>query len=116
MELSLPFVTSSAPQAAPPAPMRKKKKMKKSTKRNIKKPLIKIRSEYTPMEIMNMDIPEIQYLYEHGSPTERDMADNILRARLKFQRATMLSDDVINQNNTPNPGAPTAYVVGQNIH
>jgi hypothetical protein len=31
-----------------------------------------------------MDIPELVYLYEHGSSAERAMAENVLHAREKW--------------------------------
>lgn len=60
-------------------PPKKKKRMKK-----LKKPMIKFRSDHTPLEIYHMGDSELVYLYEHGSPTEQDMAENILHARKKW--------------------------------
>jgi len=100
MNMTLQFVTQP----------RKKKKDKKLVKR----PMIKIKSEHTPVEIQNMDMPQLEYIYEHGSPTEKELADNIIRARKKWATASSLSDDIV-PTGSPIPGAPTAYVVGQDI-
>lgn len=75
MEMTLPFVTNPAPAAK-----RKKQKVKKGTKRT----LIKIKSDHTPIEIQHMSNEDLEYLYDHGSPTEKDMAENILHARKKW--------------------------------
>lgn len=75
MEMTLPFVTNPAPAAK-----RKKPKVKKSVKRT----MVKFKSDHTPIEIQNMDNQELEYLYAHGSETERDMAENILHARKKW--------------------------------
>lgn len=95
MEVALPFITQ-----------RKGKKSKPQ-----KRTIAKIRNSYTPVEIMNMDIQELEYLYEHGSPTEQDIADNILRARKKWMVASSMSDDA-DRTDSPNSGAPTSYIVG----
>lgn len=96
MKVSLPFIT--------------KKKIKKR-KKQIKK-IIKIVNEHTPLEIMNMDMPELMYIYQHGTVAEKEIADNVLRARKKWEIASSLSDDVL-PTGSPNVGAPTAYIVGQ---
>lgn len=75
MEMSLPFVTN-------PAPVAKRKKVK--VKKNVKRTLVKFKSDHTPVEIRNMGDQELEYLYEHGSSTEKDMAENILHARKKW--------------------------------
>lgn len=69
MEISLSFVTQQ-----------RKKKKKSPAKRE----LIKIHSDYTPMEIQNMDMPKLEYLYQHGTPTERELADHLIQARKKW--------------------------------
>jgi hypothetical protein len=70
MKMTLQFITPS---------IKKRTKSKK-----IKKPMVKFKSDHTPLEIQNMDDQELEYLYAHGSPTERDMAENILHARKKW--------------------------------
>jgi hypothetical protein len=72
MKIDLPFLNSPK--------QRKKIKGKKQVKRT----LISIQTEHTPLEIQNMDIPELVYLYEHGSSAERAMAENVLHAREKW--------------------------------
>jgi len=71
MDMTLQFVTQ---------PTNRKKV--KSTKP--KRTMIKFTSDHTPLDIQNMDNQELVDLYEHGSPTERDMAENILHARKKW--------------------------------
>jgi hypothetical protein len=100
MDISLPFITQSA--------RRKKSNKDKPSKRRI----IKIHSEHTPLEIMNMDMPDLMYIYKHGSVGEREIAENVLRARKKWEVASSLSDDVV-PSDAPNSGSPNAYVVGQ---
>lgn len=94
MNISLPFVTQ--PQ------QRKKKKTKvKSTR------LITIRSEHAPIEIQNMDMPELEYLYEHGTPTEKEIAEHVMMTRKKFDRATMVPDDIL-ASGAPTSGSPSS--------
>jgi len=69
MGISLPFMTEP-----------RKHKKEKSAKRNI----IKVQSEHTPVEIQNMDMPQLEYLYEHGTSTERELADHLIQARKKW--------------------------------
>lgn len=71
MKMELQFITK--PQ---------KRKIKKNKK--IKKTMVKFRSDHTPLEIQHMSNDELEYLYEHGSETEQDMAENILHARKKW--------------------------------
>lgn len=73
MNLDLPFLSS--PQ------QRKKKKVKG---KKAKRTLISIQTDHTPLEIQNMETPELIYLYEHGSSAERAMAENVLHAREKW--------------------------------
>ena len=80
MEISLPFITQPR---------------KKKSKHPVKRKLIKVRNEYTPIEIQNMSMPELEYIYQHGSPTEIEIADNIIRARKKMSVALSLSDDIL---------------------
>jgi hypothetical protein len=74
MDVSLPFVTNPAPSA----------KRNKAKSKKVKRTLVKFKSDHTPVEIQNMDNQELEFLYEHGSATERDMAENILHARKKW--------------------------------
>lgn len=97
MDIALPFITQ-------------RKKSKKGKPSNTR--IINIHNEHTPVEIMNMDMPELEYLYMHGSPSEKELADNIIRARKKWIIASSLSDDIV-PTGSPTPGAPSAYVVGQ---
>jgi hypothetical protein len=71
MDMTLQFVTQ---------PTNRKKAKSKKPKRT----MIKFTSDHTPLDIQNMDNQELADLYEHGSPTERDMAENILHARKKW--------------------------------
>jgi hypothetical protein len=71
MDMTLQFVTQPA--------TRKKAKSKKP-----KRTMIKFTSDHTPLEIQQMSNSDLENLYEHGSPTERDMAENILHARKKW--------------------------------
>jgi hypothetical protein len=67
-------------------------------KRKIKKPIkniIKISNEHTPIEIQNMTMPQLEYLYEHGSPTEKEIVGNIMFTRKKFDMATIVPDDIL---------------------
>lgn len=74
MEVILPFVTNSTPPA-----QRRNKKSK-----TVKRKIIKIHNSYTPVELYNMDDPQLEYLYEHGSPAEREVASEILKKRQKW--------------------------------
>lgn len=76
MKMTLQFITPSA------------KKRVKSKK--MKKPMVKFKSDHTPLEIQNMSDQELEYLYEHGSETEQDMADRIIRLRQKAERLEMI--------------------------
>jgi len=69
MDISLPFMNEP-----------RKHKKEKPVKRNI----IKVQSEHTPVEIQNMDMPQLEYLYEHGTSTERELADHLIQARKKW--------------------------------
>ena len=60
------------------------KTRKKIKSKQVKRTMIKFTSDHTPLEIQHMDNHELEDLYEHGSPTEKDMAENILRARKKW--------------------------------
>jgi hypothetical protein len=91
--LTLPFITKSAPR-------RKKKQISEIST----KPMIKIRNQYAPMEIQGMSMPQLEYIYEHGSPTERDMADQVITARKKFEIATMMPDDILASGSQGAPG------------
>lgn len=102
MEVTLPFVTQNI------QPIKRKKK----NKRPIKRTIIKIKTEHTPMEIQNMDLSQLEYLYEHGSPTEKELADRMIRIRKKWAMASLLSDDIL-PTGSPIIGAPNAYIVGQ---
>jgi len=71
MDMTLQFITQS----------KQRQKMKsKKPKRN----MIKFVSDHTPLEIQHMSNEELEDLYEHGSDTEQDMAENILHARKKW--------------------------------
>jgi len=72
MDMKLQFVTPSV-----------KKKIKN---KKIKKPMIKFKSDHTPLEIQHMSDQELEYLYEHGSPTEKDLADRFIQLRQKLER------------------------------
>jgi|WetSurMetagenome_2_1015567.scaffolds.fasta_scaffold29228_4 hypothetical protein len=74
MNVNLSFVTNPALSA----------KRGKAKSKKVKRTLVKFKSDHTPIEIQNMDNQELEYLYEHGSPTEKDMAENILHARKKW--------------------------------
>jgi hypothetical protein len=71
MDMTLQFVTQPTG--------RKKVKSKKP-----KRTMIKFTSDHTPLEIQHMSTSDLEDLYEHGSPTEKDMAENILHARKKW--------------------------------
>jgi hypothetical protein len=43
-----------------------------------------VQNEHTPVEIQDMDMPKLEYLYQHGSPTEREIADRLIQARKKW--------------------------------
>jgi len=92
MNISLPFITTSK--------RRKKTHSKKQTKRET----VKIRSEYTPIEIQNMDMPQLEYVYEHGSPTERELADHLIQAKKKWALVELAAP----MNNELASGAPFA--------
>jgi hypothetical protein len=70
MDMTLQFITPSA-----------KKRVKN---KKMKKPMVKFKSDHTPLEIQHMSNDELEDLYEHGSETEQDMAENILHARKKW--------------------------------
>jgi hypothetical protein len=72
MNISLPFVTKS------------KRRKKVHSKEQTQRETVKVRSEYTPIEIQNMDMPKLEYLYQHGSPTERELADHLIQAKKKW--------------------------------
>lgn len=97
MEVSLPFIINR----------KKSKKKEKLVKR-----IIKVYNEHTPLEIMDMDMPELMYIYQHGTVAEKEIAENVLRARRKWSIASSLSDDVL-PTGSPTTGSPTAYIVGQ---
>jgi hypothetical protein len=61
---------------------------------------------------MDMDMPELMYIYKHGTVAEKEIAENVLRARKKWEVASSMSDDVL-PTGAPTVGSPTAYVVGQ---
>jgi len=69
MNIDLPFINQT-----------KRKKVKNSAKQK----LIKVQSEHTPIEVQNMTMPQLEYLYEHGSSTERELADHLIQARKKW--------------------------------
>lgn len=89
MDVSLPFVIQQR---------------KRKEREPVKRKLIKIRSDYTPMEIQNMDMPQLEYVYEHGSPTEREMADHIIQARKKWALVELAAP----MNNELASGSPFA--------
>lgn len=95
MNISLPFVTQPK--------KRKKNKTKVKTNR-----LIKIHNEHTPIEIQNMNMPELEYLYEYGTPTEKEIAEHIMITRKKFDKATMVSDDILASGAPTASGSPTS--------
>lgn len=70
MNIDLPFITQP----------RKHKK-----KDPVKRGIVKINNEHTPVEIQNMDMPKLEYLYQHGSPTEREIANHLIQARKKWE-------------------------------
>lgn len=74
MNIDLPFLNSPKPR----------KKNKTKGKKQVKRTLISIQTEHTPLEIQKMELPELIYLYEHGSSAERSMAENVLHAREKW--------------------------------
>lgn len=74
MNIDLPFLNSPKPR---------KKKIVKG-KKPIKRTLISIKTEHTPLEIQNMETPDVIYIYEHGSSAERSIAENVLHAREKW--------------------------------
>jgi hypothetical protein len=94
MNLSLPFVTQ---------PKRKKKNNKPETTR-----IIKIHNEYTPIEIQNMTMPELEYLYEHGTPTQKEIAEHVMITRKKFEIATMVPDDILASGAPTSSGSPSS--------
>lgn len=91
MNISLPFITQPTP--------RKQKKTQPSR-------LIKIKSEHTPLEIQNMSMPELEHLYNHGTPTEKEMARIIIHARKSAEIGNMLADDKLSSG-SPVSGSPT---------
>jgi len=97
MDVSLPFITNTAQTA--------KRKKQKIIKKKVKRTLVKFKSDHTPVEIQNMDDQELEYLYEHGSPTEQDVADQILRARKKWDLAFNYSPDDILPEGSGSGGA-----------
>jgi len=91
MNLNFQFIT--------PTP---KKRNKKS-----KKPMITFKSDHTPIEIQHMSNNELQDLYEHGSETEKDMAENILHARKKWaliDLAMPMDSEIANGTGSPYAG------------
>jgi len=48
-----------------------------------KRVIAKIKTEHSPVEIQDMDMPELLNIYEHGSPIERSIAEEILYRRKK---------------------------------
>lgn len=70
----------------------------------LKRSIIKVQSEHTPVEIQNMDMPKLEYLYQHGSPTEREIADRLIQARKKWA----LIELVMPLDNELASGAPFA--------
>jgi broad specificity polyphosphatase/5'/3'-nucleotidase SurE len=68
MNIDLPFMNQT-----------KRKKVKIT-----KQKLIKVQNEHTPIEVQNMTMPQLEYLYEHGSSTERELADHLIQARKKW--------------------------------
>jgi len=95
MNISLPFITQPK--------QRKKKKTKVKSNR-----LIKVRSEHAPIEIQNMNMPELEYLYEHGTPTEKEIAEHVMVTRKKFEKATMVPDDILASSSPTAAGSPTS--------
>ena len=77
MKLKLSFMNTSA--------KRKKPKSKKS-----KQIMVKFKSDHTPIEIQRMSDQELEYLYEHGSPTERELADHFIQLRQKLERLELI--------------------------
>ena len=68
MNIDLPFMNQT-----------KRKKVKITEQK-----LIKVQNEHTPIEVQNMTMPQLEYLYEHGSSTERELADHLIQARKKW--------------------------------
>jgi len=90
MGISLPFMTEP-----------RKHKKEKSAKRNI----IKVQSEHTPVEIQNMDMPQLEYIYQYGTPDEKETAERIIRLRQKWNLITLPNDDILPQGS----GAPGVH-------
>jgi len=63
-----------------------KKRQKTDNDQQIKRAIATFHSDHTPVEIQNMDMPQLQNLYEHGSPAERELANHILRARNNWEQ------------------------------
>lgn len=69
-----------------PQPKIKKKRSKKA-----KRIIATIKTEHTPIEIRDMDMPELLDIYEHGSPIERSIAEEILYRRKKAELVDLAS-------------------------
>jgi hypothetical protein len=87
MDISLPFITQS----------RKKKRKYPATRE-----AIKVQSEHTPIEIQNMDMPQLEYMYQYGTPDEKETANKIIILRKKWNLITLPNDDILPQGS----GAP----------
>ena len=65
-------------------------KRKKPASKKSKQTLVKFKSDHTPIEIQNMSDQDLEYIYEHGSSTEKDFADRIIRLRQKAERLDLI--------------------------
>jgi hypothetical protein len=99
MNISLPFMNSTPPRAK-----RKVKKVNSKINRN----LIRFRNNYTPVEIYNMDDAQLENLYEHGSPSERDIANEIKKKRSNWDTVVNKGLDDTLPSGSGVSGAPTA--------
>jgi hypothetical protein len=96
MNISLPFIT------APAHPRKKSKLISK------KRTIIKIKNEYAPIEIQNMDDAHLEYIYEHGSPAERDVAEEIIKNRQRWDTIINKGLDDTLPTGSGQTGAPEA--------
>lgn len=81
---------------------------RKNKKNKPKKRMVKFHNDYTEFEIQNMDDPQLERLYEHGTPAEREIARKIIKMRDDWDTIINKSIDDPLPAGSGQPGAPTA--------